>query len=201
MEATPTVNGISFAAPVPVPPPIPAVMNTILVPSFSCALISSILSSAASRARSGRLPAPSPCVMLRPSCSFTGTGDSANAWLSVLQRTNVTSWIPSRYMWFTALPPPPPTPITLMIFGESVGKSNCTISSISYTDYQLLFTNCTLCLAKKLTHFVIIIFAEDIGHFFNGFLYSEFKPTGLCFFFPFSIFLFLLSDPFRFFGS
>ena len=60
----------------------------------------------------------------------TGTGDSANAWLSVLQRTNVTSWMPSRYMWFTALPPPPPTPITLMIFGESVGKSNCTISSI-----------------------------------------------------------------------
>lgn len=118
------------AAPVPVPPPIPAVMNTILVPSFNCSLISSILSSAASRARSGRLPAPSPCVMLRPSCSFTGTGDSANAWLSVLQRTNVTSCMPSRYMWFTALPPPPPTPITLMIFGESVGKSNCTISSI-----------------------------------------------------------------------
>ena len=138
MVTIPTVRiSISFAmramtgaAPVPVPPPIPAVMNTILVPSFSCALISSILSSAASRARSGRLPAPSPCVMLRPSCSFTGTGDSANAWLSVLQRTNVTSWMPSRYMWFTALPPPPPTPITLMIFGESVGKSNCTISSI-----------------------------------------------------------------------
>ena len=138
MVTIPTVRiSISFAmramtgaAPVPVPPPIPAVMNTILVPSFNCSLISSILSSAASRARSGRLPAPSPCVMLRPSCSFTGTGDSANAWLSVLQRTNVTSCMPSRYMWFTALPPPPPTPITLMILGESVGKSNCTISSI-----------------------------------------------------------------------
>ena len=61
MVTIPTVRiSISFAmramtgaAPVPVPPPIPAVMNTILVPSFSWFLISSILSSAASRARSG----------------------------------------------------------------------------------------------------------------------------------------------------
>ena len=115
------------AAPVPVPPPIPAVMNTILVPSFSMALMSSMLSSAALRARAGRLPAPRPSL---PSCSFTGTGESFNAWLSVLHSTNVTSCMPSRYMWFTALPPPPPTPITLMIFGESVGKSNCAISSM-----------------------------------------------------------------------
>ena len=115
------------AAPVPVPPPIPAVMNTILVPSFSMALMSSMLSSAALRARAGRFPAPRPSL---PSCSFTGTGESFNAWLSVLHSTNVTSCMPSRYMWFTALPPPPPTPITLMIFGESVGKSNCAISSM-----------------------------------------------------------------------
>ena len=130
MSISLAMRAMTGAAPVPVPPPIPAVMNTIFVPSFSSALISSLLSSAASRARSGRFPAPSPSVIERPSCNFTGTGDSFNAWLSVLHRTNVTSCMPSRYMWFTALPPPPPTPITLMIFGESVGKSNCTISSI-----------------------------------------------------------------------
>ena len=127
MSISLAVCAMMGAAPVPVPPPIPAVMNTILVPSFSIFLMSSILSSAALRARAGRFPAPRPSF---PSCNFTGTGESFNAWLSVLHSTNVTSCIPSRYIWFTALPPPPPTPITLMIFGESVGKSNCTISSI-----------------------------------------------------------------------
>ena len=64
------------AAPVPVPPPIPAVMNTIFVPSFSMLLMLSRLSSAASRARAGRLPAPNPSL---PNCSLTGTGESASA--------------------------------------------------------------------------------------------------------------------------
>ena len=104
-------------APVPVPPPIPAVMNTILVPSLSMCFISSSLSSASWRPFSGLFPAPSPSF---PSCRCTGTGESLRAFLSVLQRTNVTSCIPSRYMWFTALPPPPPTPMTfIMLLGLS----------------------------------------------------------------------------------
>ena len=114
-------RAITGAAPVPVPPPIPAVIKTILVPSLSILRISSILSSAAIMARSGLFPAPSPWVMLRPRGTLTGTSERFSAWLSVLHRTNVTSCIPSLYMWVTALPPPPPTPITLMILGVSVG--------------------------------------------------------------------------------
>ena len=47
------------AAPVPVPPPIPAVTNNILVPSKASRIWSSA-ASAASRPRSGILPAPKP---------------------------------------------------------------------------------------------------------------------------------------------
>ena len=54
------VLAIIGAAPVPVPPPIPAVIKAILQPSFSMFFTSSKLSLAASRARSGRFPAPRP---------------------------------------------------------------------------------------------------------------------------------------------
>ena len=55
-------RAIIGAAPVPVPPPIPAVINVIFVPSSSIRRTSSMLSSAAARALSGRLPAPSPSL-------------------------------------------------------------------------------------------------------------------------------------------
>ena len=64
------------AAPVPVPPPMPAVMKAMRVPSLSMLLMSSRLSSAAARARSGLLPAPNPSL---PSCKCTGTGESLSA--------------------------------------------------------------------------------------------------------------------------
>ena len=83
------------AAPVPVPPPIPAVINVIFVPSSNMRRMSSMLSVAASRARAGRLPAPRPSL---PNCRWTGTGESFSACASVLQSTNDTSWIPSLYM-------------------------------------------------------------------------------------------------------
>ena len=54
------------AAPEPVPPPMPAVMNTMLAPSSSFS-ISSLASSAAMRPTSGRAPAPNPCVVSSPS--------------------------------------------------------------------------------------------------------------------------------------
>ena len=54
-------------APVPVPPPMPAVINTILVLSANIVCKSATDSSAARRATSGRPPAPSPCVMFFPS--------------------------------------------------------------------------------------------------------------------------------------
>ncbi len=73
LVTTPTVKiPISFARPattgaepVPVPPPIPAVMNTISAPLKACP-ISSMLSSAALRPISGSAPAPSPFVSFSP---------------------------------------------------------------------------------------------------------------------------------------
>ena len=129
MPSSLLTRAMTGAAPVPVPPPIPAVMNVILVPSLSICLIESRLSSAAWRAFAGLLPAPSPSV---PSCKSTGTGESLRAWLSVLQSTNDTSCMPSRYIWLTALPPPPPTPITLMIvfFDSFSGVQKSTIGLI-----------------------------------------------------------------------
>ena len=67
LVTTPTVRmpislatrAITGAAPVPVPPPIPAVMNSMCAPSMA-ARMSSIASSAASRPFSGLLPAPKP---------------------------------------------------------------------------------------------------------------------------------------------
>ena len=53
------------AAPVPVPPPIPQVTNTISAP-FNAAAISSLLSSAAFSPISGFAPAPSPFVSFSP---------------------------------------------------------------------------------------------------------------------------------------
>ena len=73
LVTTPTVNAPTSlahsatigAAPVPVPPPIPAVINTISAPDIA-SVISSLLSSAAFFPISGFAPAPSPFVSLSP---------------------------------------------------------------------------------------------------------------------------------------
>ena len=59
------------AAPVPVPPPIPQVTNTISAPSRAAA-ISSALSSAAFSPTSGLAPAPRPLVSFSPICNSLG---------------------------------------------------------------------------------------------------------------------------------
>src|SRR5678810_1036823 len=51
----------------------------------------------------------------------------ANACASVLQMIKFTPSITWLYMWLTALPPPPPTPITLMMDDFSLGRSKCII--------------------------------------------------------------------------
>ena len=58
------------AAPVPVPPPMPAVMNTMSA-SLSTLVMASRLSSAAFSPTSGLEPAPRPLVSFSPSCTFT----------------------------------------------------------------------------------------------------------------------------------
>ena len=99
-------------APVPVPPPMPAVTKTILVPSSSSCRICSVLFSASWRPHSGSAPAPRP---VSPSMIFTVTGDLTSDCVSVLHTAKVTLLIFSLYMLRTALQPPPPTPMTLMM--------------------------------------------------------------------------------------
>src|SRR5262245_34045295 len=101
------------AAPVPVPPPMPAVMNSMSQPSIS-SMTRSRSSIAAWRPTSGLAPAPSPLVMLQPICSEVLTLECLSACASVFTQMNSTPSMPHLAMCDTALPPPPPTPITLI---------------------------------------------------------------------------------------
>ena len=102
------------AAPVPVPPPIPAVTKTILVSSSKRLRMSSQLSSAACLPISGLLPAPRPLVVLGPMSKRLGTGDMLSACRSVLMEMNSTPWVPDFTILLTTLLPAPPTPTTLI---------------------------------------------------------------------------------------
>ena len=101
------------APPVPVPPPLPAVMKTMSAP-LSTSSISSRWASAASRPTSGSLPAPRPRVRSRPMSSFTSASLISSAWASVLMAMNSTPLRPASIMRLTAFTPPPPIPTTLM---------------------------------------------------------------------------------------
>ena len=118
------VLAITGAAPVPVPPPIPAVMKIILVLLERISFNSSMFSIAAFLPTSAIEPAPRPSVSVEPNCTFNGTGLTSNACWSVLHTRKSTPSIPCWNMWLTALLPPPPTPNTLMMFEFSFGKSN-----------------------------------------------------------------------------
>ena len=137
---TPTVRApCSFAmrattgvAPVPVPPPIPHVTNTISAP-FRAAEISSALSSAAFSPISGRAPAPSPLVILSPICISVGALHNCRACLSVLIAINSTPAICSSIIRLTALFPPPPTPTTMIFAAAS--DSFVLISSKGFSSF------------------------------------------------------------------
>ena len=120
---TPTVSrpiaraarAITGAAPVPVPPPIPAVMKHIARP-LRCSVSCLSDSSADWRPRSGRAPVPRPDVSAGPSCSLPGARLFASACESVFAATNsmLRGKSPSRIMLSIALPPAPPTPTTVI---------------------------------------------------------------------------------------
>ncbi len=101
------------AAPVPVPPPIPAVMKTMSAPSRTSA-IRSRSSIAASRPTVGSAPAPRPLVIFAPSWSVVFAEVLRSACASVLAQMKSTPSTSADTMCWTALPPPPPTPITLI---------------------------------------------------------------------------------------
>ena len=101
------------APPVPVPPPLPAVMKTMSAP-FRISSISSRCSSAACRPTSGSLPAPRPRVSSRPMSSLASASLISSACASVLMAMNSTPLSPASIMRLTALTPPPPMPTTLI---------------------------------------------------------------------------------------
>ena len=105
------ISATTGAAPVPVPPPMPAVTNTMSAPS-SRAVICSLLSLADSRPTSGFAPAPLPPVSFSPMASFWVASEAFRHCRSVFTAMNSTPCIPERTMRFTTLLPPPPTPTT-----------------------------------------------------------------------------------------
>src|SRR5438876_6308566 len=112
------------AAPVPVPPPMPQVMNTRSAFWRECST-SSRFSSMAWRPISGLAPAPNPRVSFLPICTFTSALLLSRACASVFTEMNSTPWSPSSTMRFRALPPPPPTPTTFVrAFCETVSSSS-----------------------------------------------------------------------------
>ena len=102
------------APPVPVPPPSPAVTNTMSAP-FMTSSISSAWSSAACLPTSGLAPAPRPRVSSRPMSSLTSASLMSRAWASVLIAMNSTPLSPTSIIRLTAFTPPPPMPTTLMM--------------------------------------------------------------------------------------
>jgi hypothetical protein len=107
------ISATTGAPPVPVPPPFPAVMNTMSAP-LRISSISSRCSSAAWRPTSGSLPAPRPRVSSRPMSSFASASLISSAWASVLMAMNSTPLRPASIILLTALTPPPPIPTTLI---------------------------------------------------------------------------------------
>ena len=102
------------AAPVPVPPPIPAVMKIMSAP-LSVSAIASSLSSADFFPTSGIEPAPRPRVNFGPNWIFVSAPIKFNACTSVFATINSTPETPSSIIRLTAFPPAPPTPITLIM--------------------------------------------------------------------------------------
>ena len=105
------IRAITGAAPVPVPPPAPAVMKTMSEP-FSSDLSLSYSSIAAIRPSSASAPEPSPRVTAAPMCTVTSAVLCCSDWRSVLTAMNSTPATPASTIRLTALTPAPPTPTT-----------------------------------------------------------------------------------------
>ncbi len=114
------------AAPVPVPPPRPVVTKTISAPS-NTSIILSVSSRAASRPTLGSAPAPRPLVSRLPNWILMGARDRLSACKSVLATKNSIPSMPDSIMRLTALPPPPPMPITFIRAPVNGGSSSMKI--------------------------------------------------------------------------
>ena len=130
MPSSLAICAITGAAPVPVPPPIPAVINTRSAP-FKTSVIEVLLSSADFLPTSGIPPAPFPPVNLSPICKRFGAFEIKSACLSVLIATNSAEETLASIILLTALFPPPPTPSTLIFTTDVELKSCSSINNIT----------------------------------------------------------------------
>ena len=108
-----------------------AVVTKIMSAPDRAWMIVSVSSSAACRPMFGSAPAPSPLVSLWPICTFTPARLWSSACTSVLATMNSTPPRPTSTIRFTALLPPPPTPITLILapIRESVSSVSRSFSA------------------------------------------------------------------------
>ena len=138
------ISATTGAAPVPVPPPIPHVTNTMLA-SLMMSTISSLFSSTALAPISGFAPAPRPLVSFSPIWIFVVALLSERACLSVLIAISSTPSTFSSIILLTALLPAPPTPITRILAGvlSSFDFISSTVASSLYT-YSLSINHCHL---------------------------------------------------------
>ena len=107
------ISATTGEPPVPVPPPSPAVMNTMSAP-LRISSISSACSRAAFSPTSASDPAPRPRVVSRPMSSLTSASDIRRVCASVFTAMNSTPRRPASIIRFTAFTPPPPIPTTLI---------------------------------------------------------------------------------------
>ena len=107
------ISATTGAVPVPVPPPIPAVINTRSEP-LNNSSISSAVSLAHLSATSGNPPAPNPLVIFSPIRSFSSASTRSNACLSVLIAIVLAPFTPSLLSLVIVFPPAPPHPIMVI---------------------------------------------------------------------------------------
>ena len=155
------------AAPVPVPPPIPAVTNTISAPSIAL-VISCWASSAAFSPTWGSPPAPRPFVNFAPSWILFLQVEKFNTCKSVFINQNSTPVKPDLIILLTAFPPPPPTPITLIFAGLIPGAGCCSILS---DDWMFSISRLPKISGPKLSTFIPLFFYLSILYHYTNILF------------------------------
>mmetsp|Transcript_15578 Transcript_15578/g.25800 ORF Transcript_15578/g.25800 Transcript_15578/m.25800 type:complete len:250 (-) Transcript_15578:232-981(-) len=115
-------RAITGAAPLPVPPPMPAVIKTKSAPSSAADTVS-FDSSADFCPSPGSPPVPSPRVSFVPICSLLEAFEARRACASVFTAQKSTPDNSDAIIRLTALLPPPPTPITLIFTLSAYGFS------------------------------------------------------------------------------
>src|SRR6267143_648894 len=123
------IRATYWAEPVPVPPPMPAVMNTTWEPRRN-SRISSSFSWAACSPTSGRAPAPRPFVRRLPIRIFFGACTDRRCFASVFTAQSWAPVMPASLHRLTVFDPPPPQPTILI---ETLIDS--TIFSISWSSF------------------------------------------------------------------